>query len=85
MNVSNRIRELRSRTYLLKGIPKCLSALRAATRCVDEEQVDVRLLPFLDRMHFLNGIDKSGEQALDSVALCVVEGLGRQEKLRSGY
>ena len=77
--------EQERRTYLLESIPKCLPAFRAAARSVNEEQVDVGLLPFLRRVHLLDRFDQTREKTLDGVALGVVEGLGGQEKFRSGY
>jgi hypothetical protein len=71
-------------TYLLESIPKCLPSFRAAARSVNEEQVNVGLLPFLGRVHLLDGFDQTREKTLDRITLGVVEGLGGQEEFRTG-
>ena len=62
--------------YLLEGIPKRLPSFGAATRRMDEEQIDVGLLSFFGWVHLLDGFDKSWEEALHCVAFGVIEGLG---------
>ena len=49
-----------------------------------EEQIDVWLLPFLDRVHLLDRVNQARQQAFNGVALAVVESLCGQEDLGSG-